>query len=66
MTVGSDVKNCYFAIKSAEASLQILSAKTTNKDSKTAFQQAEKLISEIKTDLHKQVLFISREETQYK
>lgn len=66
MTVGTDVKNSYFAIKSAEASLQIFIEKTVNEESKAAFKQAEKLITDVKNDLYKQVLFISQEETQYK
>lgn len=66
MTVGTDVKNCYFTIKSAEAALQMLKEKTINEESKLAFQQAEKLITVVKQDLHKQVLYLTREEPQYK
>lgn len=66
MTVGSNVKNCYFALKSAEASLRILQEKTVNEQSKVIFKQAEQSITEVKTDLHKQVLFLAREEPQYK
>lgn len=66
MTVGSDVKSCYFSIKSAEATLQLLKEKTTNEESKQAFQQAEELITAVRQDLHKQVLFLTREEPQYK
>lgn len=65
MTVGTDVKNSYFTIKSAEAALQMLKEKTINEESKLAFQQAEKLITVVKQDLHKQVLYLTREEPQY-
>lgn len=65
MTVGSNVKSCYFAIKSAEATLAQLAVKSTNEPSKEAYKEAEQLISEVKADLKEQVLFLAREESQY-
>lgn len=66
MTVGSEVKSCYSSIKSAEATLNILANKTQDQQSKESFEQAQQLISEIKEDLQKQVMYLSREEPQYK
>lgn len=66
MTVGSDVKGCYFSIKSAEATLQQLAAKTNELIAHQAYTQASKLLAEAKIDLEKQVLFLAREEPQYK
>lgn len=66
MTVGSEVKSCYASIKSAEATLNILANKTQDQQTKETFEQVQKLISEIKEDLQKQVMYLSREEPQYK
>lgn len=66
MTVGSDVKGCYFSIKSAIATLDQLALKTTVTESKEVFIQASEILLEVKNDLQKQVLFLAREEPQYK
>ena len=66
MTVGSEVKSCYASIKSAEATLNMLANKTQDQQTKETFEQVQKLISEIKEDLQKQVVYLSREEPQYK
>lgn len=66
LTVGSDVKNCYFSIKSATATLQQLTQKTNDTETKETFLQAEQLLLEVKNDLKEQVLFLAREEPQYK
>lgn len=66
MTVGSEVKSCFSSIKSAEASLNILANKTQTQEAKEVFAQAQRLISEVKDDLQKQVIYLSREEPQYK
>lgn len=66
MTVGSDVKGCYFTIKSAEATLEQLALKSTSPTSKQVYLEAQQLLSEVKSDLHEQVLFLAREEPQYK
>ncbi|WP_087973113.1 DUF1657 domain-containing protein [Oceanobacillus rekensis] len=66
MTVGSQVKGCYSSIKSIEASLGILSNKTQNVESKQAFEHTEQLMKQIKNDLQKQVVMLSKQEPQYK
>jgi len=66
MTVGSEVKSCYASIKSAEATLNILANKTQDQQTKENFDQVQKLISEIIEDLQQQVMYLSREEPQYK
>ncbi|HLR68055.1 DUF1657 domain-containing protein [Virgibacillus alimentarius] len=66
MTVGSHVKGCFSSIKSAEASLEILANKTQSIEAQQAFKQAEQLMTEIKDDLQKQVVFLTQEEPTYK
>ncbi|MFC4024282.1 DUF1657 domain-containing protein [Oceanobacillus longus] len=66
MTVGSQVKGCYSSIKSIEASLDILTNKAQEVDSKQAFENVGQIIEEIKNDLQKQVVELSKEEPQYK
>ena len=66
MTVGTDVKSCYSSIKSVEATLEILANKTQEQQTRETFKHVQQLISEIKDDLQKQVLYLSREEPQYK
>lgn len=66
MTVGSEVKSCYSSIKSAEATLSILANKTQDHQTKETFEHVQQLVSEVKDDLQKQVMYLSREEPQYK
>lgn len=66
MTVGSQVKGCYSSIKNIEASLIILSNKTQHAEAKKAFEQTEQIIKDIKSDLQKQVVMLSKQEPQYK
>ena len=66
MTVGSQVKGCFSSIKSAEATLDILANKTQDEEAIEAFNQAQTILSEVKEDMQKQIMFISREEPQYK
>jgi len=66
MTVGSQVKSCFASIKSAEATLMLLAQKTQDDQTKQILTNAQHNISEIKDDLQKHVLFLSREEPQYK
>lgn len=66
MTVGKDVKGCYISVKSAEASLRQLAEMTTENTAYQAFQEASEIIAQVKIDLEKQVLFLAREEPQYK
>ena len=66
MTVGTDVKNCYLTIKSAEASLQALSLSSTSEEHKQVYEQTRKQLEAIQQELHDQVLFLARVEPQYK
>lgn len=66
MTVGSQVKSCYSSIKSAEATLELLANKTQSTETKQAFEQAQQIITEIKDDLQKQVIYLTQEEPTYK
>lgn len=66
MTVGSSVKGCYFAIKSAQASFEQLALKTNVPEAKKAYEQAKHVLSEVESDLEKQVIFLANEEPQYK
>ncbi|WP_042223974.1 DUF1657 domain-containing protein [Oceanobacillus manasiensis] len=65
MTVGSQVKTCFASVKSAEASLQMLAEKSYDQKSYQAFKETAVIISEIKSDLQKQVILLSKEEPQY-
>ncbi|CDQ40301.1 DUF1657 domain-containing protein [Virgibacillus salexigens] len=66
MTVGSQVKGCFSSIKSIEATLQTLAAKTADQEQQTAFKQVEQIISEVKNDLQHQVIQLTKDEPQYK
>jgi len=66
MTVGSDVKGCFAAIKGAQATLDILTQQTQQEDAVKAYKQASSLLDGVRTDLETHVLFLMREETQYK
>ncbi len=66
MTVGANVKSCYFSIKSAEATLQMLVQKSVNSESQQAYKNAQIVLEEVKSDLYKQIQFLSLEEPQYK
>ncbi|WP_077300561.1 hypothetical protein [Virgibacillus pantothenticus] len=66
MTIGAQVKGCYSAIKSVEASLQILTAKTNEQEQQTKLKEVEQIITEVKKDLRQQVIRLSKEEPQYK
>jgi uncharacterized protein YfcZ (UPF0381/DUF406 family) len=66
MTVGSEVKGCYASVKNIEATLQILANKTQNVESQKAFIEAQQMISEVKESLNKQVIYLTREEPQFK
>lgn len=65
MTVHSQVKACYASIKNAEATIHILASKTQNKQTIDTYKQATKILSEVKVDLQKQVMYLVREEPQY-
>ncbi|HLR41570.1 MAG TPA: DUF1657 domain-containing protein [Virgibacillus sp.] len=66
MTVGSDVKSCFSSIKSAEATLDILANKTQSLETKQVFEEAQQLITQVKDDLQKQVIYLTQEEPTYK
>lgn len=66
MTVGSQVKSCFSSIKSAEATLEILANKTKSQEAKEAFENTRNTLTEVKSDLEKQVIALGVEEPQYK
>ncbi|MFB4169530.1 DUF1657 domain-containing protein [Virgibacillus sp. JSM 102003] len=66
MTVGSQVKGCYSSVKSVEASLLTLESKTQDREARECFHEVQSIITEIKTDLEKQVIYLSQQEPQYK
>ncbi|SDQ65852.1 Protein of unknown function [Virgibacillus subterraneus] len=66
MTVGSQVKGCFSSIKSVEATLLSLENKTQNPEARECFHEVQSIISDIKTDLEKQVIYLSQQEPQYK
>lgn len=66
MTVGSQVKGCFSSIKSAEATLQTLANKTREKETKQIFLDVQQIVSEVKDDLQQQIIYLSKEEPQYK
>lgn len=66
MTVGSQVKGCFSSIKSIEATLHLLSEKTTEQEAQQKYLQVKQLITEIKRDLQQHVIQLTKEEPQYK
>lgn len=66
MTVGANVKACYFSIKSAEAGLKELALASSSDENQRIYHEASMALADIKKDLHQQVLFLAREEPQYK
>lgn len=65
MTVGSDVKSCYYSVKNAEATLEQFMLSSTSPDYQVAYREALQLLTEVKQELNEQVLFLAREEPQY-
>ncbi|MFD2761984.1 DUF1657 domain-containing protein [Lentibacillus juripiscarius] len=66
MTVSSQVKGCYASLKSADATLETLAAKTSSQEAEEAFRQARNTVRTVKQDLEQQVIFLTKEEPQYK
>lgn len=66
MTIGSQVKSCFSSIKSAEATISLLANKTQDEQTKQVYDETNKIITEIKNDLQKQVIRLAQEEPQYK
>ncbi|AXI08922.1 hypothetical protein CUC15_08335 [Oceanobacillus zhaokaii] len=65
MTVGSQVKGCFASVKSIEASLQLFVNKTQDKETEESFLHVQQLVKEVKDDLQKQIIQLSKEEPQY-
>lgn len=65
MTVGTQLKSCYYTIKQIDAGLETLAAKSSNEESTEAFLQAQEYIRNIRYELEKQIIFIENEEPQY-
>jgi len=65
MTVDTQVKNCYFSLKQADATIQQLAIKTSSGEARQAFQSATSLLSLVQRDLEKQLTFIAKEEPEY-
>jgi len=65
MTVDQQVKNSYFTIKQAEATMKQLTIKTDSSEEKHAFQTAEQLLKSVREDLQKQLVYLAKEETEY-
>ncbi|WP_430786307.1 DUF1657 domain-containing protein [Virgibacillus flavescens] len=65
MTIGSQVKGCFSSLKSAEASLEILANKTQDYETKKVYEDAQQLLTEVKKDLQKQIVYLTQEEPQY-
>lgn len=65
MTVDAQVKNSYYTIKQAEATMKQLALKTNQSASKHAFQSSLELLALIKDDLQKQLIYLAKEETEY-
>ncbi|GAB4072226.1 DUF1657 domain-containing protein [Barrientosiimonas marina] len=66
MTVSSQVKGCFASVKSIEASLDTLIHKTQNEEAKKAFKDAQAMVNTVQADLETQVLYLTKEEPQYK
>lgn len=66
MTIGSQVKSCFSSLKSAEATLGLLANKTRDSQANQAYNEALSIVEEVKKDLQKQVIYLAKEEPQYK
>lgn len=65
MTVGSDVKGCYYSIKHAQATLEDLALLPMKGEKHNQYKEAIRLLDEVRLGMHEQVLFLAREEPQY-
>ncbi|TMN23409.1 DUF1657 domain-containing protein [Lentibacillus cibarius] len=66
MTVSSQVKGCFASLKNVEATLETLTAKTTNQETEQVFREVRNAVKIVKNDLEEQVIFLTKEEPQYK
>ncbi|RLL45158.1 DUF1657 domain-containing protein [Oceanobacillus piezotolerans] len=65
MTVGSQVKGTFASVKNIEANLDLLANKVQEAEAQQAFSEVQQIITEIKQDLEKQIIYLSRQEPQY-
>ncbi|TFJ94470.1 DUF1657 domain-containing protein [Lentibacillus salicampi] len=66
MTVSSQVKGCFSSIKSAEATLETLAVKTNDQETEQIFKEVQHTLKTVKNDLENQVIYLTKEEPQYK
>ncbi|WP_017754571.1 DUF1657 domain-containing protein [Calidifontibacillus oryziterrae] len=66
MTVGSQVKQCSYSLKSAEQGLINLSVRTQEEDAQKILIEAAAILGEVITDLNIRVGQLEFEEPQYK
>lgn len=66
MTVGAQVKQCMFTLKSIEQGLLNLSTRTQEEKAQIIFNEAANIINEVIGDLNKRVDQLEMEEPQYK
>lgn len=65
MTVGSQVKQCTYSLKSIEQGLLNLSARTQEEDAQKILNEAAAELTEVINDLSKRVGQLENEEPQY-
>lgn len=66
MTVSSQVKGCFASTKSIEATLETLANKTRDQETEKALKDVQNIMRTVQSDLEKQVLYLTKEEPQYK
>lgn len=66
MTVSSQVKGCFSSVKNIEATFETLSKKTSDQEAEEALKEVQNTMRTIKSDLENQVLYLTKEEPQYK
>lgn len=66
MTVGSQVKQCAYTLKSIEQGLLNLSSRTQEDEAKKIFNEAASIINDVIADLDKRIGQLENEEPQYK
>lgn len=66
MTVGSQVKQCHYSLRSAKENLQSLSIRAGDDQAKEDLHQASVILQEVITELNERISFLESEEPQYK
>lgn len=66
MTVGSQVKQCFYSLKSAEQGLINLSVRAQEQEAQKVLYEAATVFKEVIKDLDMRVGELEREEPQYK